>query len=88
VWQFVAQLDILRGDDQAPPNAPRNHPAWGALAFRSETAVERMLERLESVGLLRARVLEHGGAVLDLTSAGQAALQNPAVLDERIQLPT
>jgi len=47
-----------------------------------------MLERLESVGLLRARVLDHGGAVLDLTSADQAALQNPAVLDERIQLPT
>jgi ATP-dependent DNA helicase RecQ len=79
---------ILRGDDQAPPNAPRNHPAWGALAFRSETAVERMLERLESAGLLRARVLDHGGAVLDLTPAGQAALQNPAALNELIQSPT
>jgi DNA-binding PadR family transcriptional regulator len=47
-----------------------------------------MLERLESVGFLRARVLDHGGAVLDLTSAGQAALQNPALLDELIQPPT
>jgi superfamily II DNA helicase RecQ len=55
------------------------------LAFRSATAVGRLLDRLESGGFLKARQLAHGGVVLDLTSAGKAALQNPAALDDLIR---
>jgi len=70
---------ILRGDDQAPASA-RSKTGFGALAFRSEAAVGQMLDRLERGGFLQPRRLDHGGVVLDLTPAGQAALQNPAAL--------
>jgi ATP-dependent DNA helicase RecQ len=71
---------ILRGDAQTPSSA-RTNPAWGALAFRSETAIGQMLGQLESDGLLRARRLEHGGTTLELTPAGRAALQDPTALN-------
>jgi ATP-dependent DNA helicase RecQ len=86
-WGRVSLVRILRGDDKAHPGAEplhekaRDHVGFGVLAFRSKTAVERMLNLLESGGFLRARRLEHGGVVLDLTSTGKAALQNPAALD-------
>jgi len=89
-WGRRSLVRILRGDAKAHPRAQplhekaRDHAGFGALAFRSNTAVERMLDRLESRGLLRARRLEHGGGVLDLTPAGKAALQNPAALDEMV----
>jgi len=51
------------------------------LRFRSETAVDDLLRRLVGAGLLRARQLEHGGVVLDLTPAGRTALQDPALLE-------
>jgi superfamily II DNA helicase RecQ len=44
-----------------------------------------MLDRLESGGFLRARRLEHGGVVLDLTHAGKAALQDPGALDDLVR---
>jgi ATP-dependent DNA helicase RecQ len=74
---------ILRGDPQAPDKA-RQHDDLGALAFRSETAVGHLLDRLESGGFLQARRLDHGGAVLDLTPTGKAAIQDPAALDRLI----
>jgi ATP-dependent DNA helicase RecQ len=76
-WGRVNLTRILRGDRQAPP-AARDNPAWGALAFRSETAIGQMLDRLEGDRLLRARRLEHGGAMLELSPAGRAVAQNPA----------
>jgi ATP-dependent DNA helicase RecQ len=39
---------------------------------------------LESGGFLQARRLDHGGVVLDLAPAGEAALQNPTVLDSLV----
>jgi len=54
---------------------------FGALAGRSETALGQMVDRLERAGFLQGRTLEHGGMVLELTPAGQAALQDPAALD-------
>jgi len=86
-WGRVSLVRILRGDEKAHRHAQplhekaRDHVGFGTLAFRSKTAVERMLDRLESGGFLRARRLEHGGVVLDLTPAGKAALQDPAALD-------
>lgn len=89
-WGRRSLVRILRGDAKAHSRAQPlhekapDHAGFGALAFRSKTAVERMLDRLENRGLLRARRLEHGGGVLDLTPGGKKALQNPAALDEMV----
>jgi ATP-dependent DNA helicase RecQ len=86
-WGRVSLVRILRGDAKARPGSQplhekaRDHVGFGVLAFRSKTAVERMLNLLESGGFLQARRLEHGGVVLDLTPAGKAALESPAALD-------
>ncbi len=90
-WGRISLLRILRGDEKAHPSArplherARDHVGFGVLDFRSETAVERMLKRLEDGEFLKARQLDHGGIVLDLTPAGKAALQNPAALDSLIR---
>ena len=79
-WGRRNLVRILRGDPQAPDKA-RHHEDFGALAFRSATAVGHLLDRLEHGGFMQARQLDHGGVVLDITSTGKAALQNPAALD-------
>jgi len=83
-WGRLSLVRILRGDPQAPDKA-RHYEGFGALAFRSETAVQRMLERLEHGGFLQPRQLDHGGVVLDLAPTGKAALQNLAALDSLIR---
>jgi superfamily II DNA helicase RecQ len=86
-WGRASLVRILRGDDKARygkrslHEKARDQAGFGALAFRSRIAVERMLNVLESGGFLRPRRLEHGGVVLDLTPAGKAALQDPTALD-------
>ncbi len=86
-WGRRSLTRILRGNDRMRPGGHSLHreasesAEFGALAFRSRTAIERMLARLESGGFLQARSLEHGGVVLDLTARGEAALQDPAELD-------
>jgi len=86
-WGRFSLVRILRGDVKAHPGAgplhkkARDHAGFGALAFRSRTAVERMLERLESGRFLKPRQLDHGGVVLDLTPTGKAAQQNHTALD-------
>jgi superfamily II DNA helicase RecQ len=79
-------VQILRGSSGAPEKG-RESPAWGALRFRSETAVQDLLRRLVGAGLLKARQLEHGGVVLDLTPAGRAALQDAALLEPLLFRP-
>jgi superfamily II DNA helicase RecQ len=92
-WGRQTLVRILRGDDsvwrgRGPlPESARDNPCYGALSFRSDTAVGRMLDRLESGEYLRARRLEHGGVVLDLTSTGKTGLQDPAILDSLIHPP-
>jgi ATP-dependent DNA helicase RecQ len=85
-WGRYSLVRILRGGTARPDAHPlheeaRGHVGLGALPFRSETAVKHMLDRLEGGGFLRARRLDHGGVVLDLTPRGKAALRNPAALD-------
>jgi len=86
-WGRFSLVRILRGNDKARHGTrplhekARDQAGFGTLTFRSKTAVEHMLDHLEHGGFLQARQLEHGGGVLDLTPAGKAALQNPAVLD-------
>jgi ATP-dependent DNA helicase RecQ len=89
-WGRISLVRILRGSDRARPGGQplhekaRDHTGFGTLAFRSRTAIERMLDRLESGGFLRARRLDHGGVVLDLTPAGRTALRNPISLNSLV----
>lgn len=82
-WGRVKLTYILRGDAQAPAGAS-NNPTWGALAFRSDTAIGQMLDRLESGGLLRTRRFSQTGGVLELTPAGRSALKDPTVLGKLV----
>ncbi len=83
-WGRASLTHILRGDSKAPERA-RADEGFGALAFRSQTAVEQLLGRLEQGGFIQPRQLEHGGAVLDLTTRGRAALQDAELLDSLIK---
>jgi ATP-dependent DNA helicase RecQ len=86
-WGRRSLTRILRGDATGHQREqPLNQRAcgsacFGALSFRSDQAIERMLDRLESGEFLRAQRLDHGGVVLDITPAGRAALKDPAALD-------
>ncbi|HUV91135.1 MAG TPA: RecQ family ATP-dependent DNA helicase, partial [Anaerolineae bacterium] len=88
-WGRHTLVRILRGDDREHPGtrslqeSARGNPHFGALACCSQSAVKRLLARLEQGGFLEARHIDQG-VVLDLTRAGRAALQNPAALDELV----
>lgn len=71
-WGRQTLTQLLRGDAQTPPQA-RTVPGFGALAFRSESAIAELIRELETEGLVQGRLLEHGGVVLELTKAGRAA---------------
>ena len=79
-WGRRNLTHILRGDAKAPARM-HTHPSFGVLAYRSAAAIGQLLAQLEHVGLISARQLDHGGAVLELTAAGRAALENPAELE-------
>ncbi|MCP4544562.1 MAG: RecQ family ATP-dependent DNA helicase [Chloroflexi bacterium] len=89
-WGRRSLTRILRGDDKERPGGQALHTkarasaGFGALAFRSNAAVGRILDVLESGEFLRARQLDHGGIVLDITPVGQAALQDPTTLDSLV----
>ncbi len=70
---------ILRGSPEAPGPA-RSLPGFGELAFRSQTAIGHMLERLVKAKLLCRRELPHGGVMIELTPAGRHALNDPSAL--------
>ena len=78
-WGRASLSNILRGSTRAPEKG-RKSSQWGALAFRSQAAVDKLLDRLVVAELLRPRQLRHGGVVLDLTPAGRAALKDPTRL--------
>jgi len=89
-WGRRTLCRILRGDLRPHPRAKplhtkaREQDEFGALSFRSKSAIKHMLERLEHGGFLEPRQLDHGGVVLDLTPAGRAALEDPSALDDLI----
>jgi ATP-dependent DNA helicase RecQ len=78
-WGRANLTHILLGNQRASTRA-RDASQWGALAFRSRTAVGNLIDRLLAGGLLRTRKLGHGGETLLLTRAGRAALDDPARL--------
>ena len=79
-WGRQSLIQILRRDPAAPERGQKSED-WGALAFRSQTAVAGLLDRLIAAGMLATRRLEHGGIVLDLTPAGRKALGDVRGLD-------
>jgi ATP-dependent DNA helicase RecQ len=89
-WGRYTLTRILRGDDKVRDGRHSLHEKacaqaeFGALSFRSTTAVRRMVEGLEHAGFLEPRQLEHGGVVLDLTGRGRAALEDPSALAELV----
>ena len=85
-WGKWSLVRILRASDRAPEKG-RALDAYGALRFRSQAAVEALLERLLHRGLLSTRTLDNGGVVLELTPSGRAAIKNPGVLDALIPRP-
>jgi ATP-dependent DNA helicase RecQ len=59
----------------------REQAEFGALAFRSQTSVGHLIDRLLHNGFLQERKLENGGIVIELAPEGKAAMQHPAKLD-------
>ncbi len=86
-WGRQTLLRILRGEGEArygrrPLQAEAVEQAeYGALSFRSRTAVKALVEGLEYAGFLEPRQLGHGGVVLDVTTKAAAALEEPSLLD-------
>lgn len=85
-WGQASLINILRGSPRAPEKG-RESSAWGALAFRSESAVSGLLDRLIAAGYLHRRQLDHGGGVLDLTPSGRAALKDQSRLKTLVSKP-
>ena len=79
-WGRYSLIQILRRDPTAPERGQKSED-WGALSFRSQSAVGGLIDRLTAAGMLAPRRLGHGGTALDLTPAGRAALEDERKLD-------
>jgi ATP-dependent DNA helicase RecQ len=77
---------ILRGQADAPPSA-RGGMTFGALAFRSDGALSRMIDTLLGAGLLEQRRLAHGGVMIELTPSGRRALGDPSLMSALLARP-
>ncbi|MBN1246562.1 MAG: RecQ family ATP-dependent DNA helicase [Anaerolineae bacterium] len=75
-WGRYNLVLILQGNPKAPAKA-QGYPGYGSLSFRSRTAIEDLIDRLEQAGFLAPRELDNGGTVLDLTPSGHAVLRTP-----------
>ncbi|MBN1874503.1 MAG: RecQ family ATP-dependent DNA helicase [Anaerolineae bacterium] len=77
-WGRATLTSILRGE----ADAPGQHDAeFGALAFRSNTAVGKLITLLEEGNFIAPQTLSHGGVSLQITPAGRAAMKDPTCLD-------
>ena len=72
-------LWLLRGDPRAS-DWLTGKPGWGALGFRSESALKRLVQELEREGHLARETLEHGGVTLRVSDKGREALGGAAPL--------
>jgi len=79
-WGWRSLLGVLRGDASMQERAGQS-PGFGALAFRSEAAIQSMAKKLLAAGLLVEEELSHGGKVLGLTAEGRRALTNDSALE-------
>lgn len=82
-WGRANLTYILNGNRRASSRG-QSVSQWGALAFRSPTAVGQLIDRLLGGGLLQSCQLDHGGAALKLTPAGRTAIDDATRLDSLI----
>jgi ATP-dependent DNA helicase RecQ len=81
-WGRANLISLLCGDRRRASDAAQNSPAFGKLAFRSATQLDKMVASLADGGWLAEKKLSHGGMVLELTRKGHAALENPELLEK------
>jgi superfamily II DNA helicase RecQ len=75
----------LRGINRAP-DWTKKLEQYGALSFRSRSALNGLVDRLLDAGMLSNSQLDHGGTVLTVTNQGRSALQHPASLAKPLGL--
>ena len=86
-WGQGNLIWILRGRAEAPSSAHAN-AHFGALAYRSGSAIQKMIARLIGAGFLQRCQLDHGGEMLKLTTAGRRASEDPSMLSALTSRPT
>ncbi len=69
-WGKVNLVAVLRGDVSVGERGQKSS-VFGALTFRSETALGKLIDRLIGDGMLRSVGLSHGGFALELTNEGR-----------------
>jgi len=79
-WGRASLTSIMQGNAEAPETT-RRHKDFGALVFRSKTAIGKLIQTLEQGGFIQTQTLSHGGVTLTITPRGQAALEDRALLD-------
>ncbi|MBP8292145.1 MAG: RecQ family ATP-dependent DNA helicase, partial [Caldilineaceae bacterium] len=69
-WGPRTLARLLRGDEAASPNAQRS-PSFGALAYRSETAIKHLVEAMKAAGLVEGAMLDEERSLVQTTPAGR-----------------
>ncbi len=78
-WGRANLASIMRGEPDTPP-AAQAQPDFGALRFRSKSAIVALIARLEQEGFIRAETLDHGGVVVKITPKGRSAIEDRTLL--------
>jgi len=69
-WGPRTLARLLRGDEAVSPNAQRS-PSFGALAYRSETAIKQLVESMKAAGLVEGAMLDEERSLVQITAAGR-----------------
>ena len=83
-WGRARLTAIMQGDSEVPDSAKR-HKDFGALAFRSKSAIGSLIKNLERGSFIQQKHLNHGGIALEITPPGRQAMINGNLLDDLIQ---
>jgi superfamily II DNA helicase RecQ len=78
-WGRRTLVYLLRGDEKAGERAQRAK-AYGRMNFRSESALDSMIERLIHAGCIEEIPLSHGGVALAISETGRSGLADPEQL--------
>lgn len=72
-WGRRKLIGLLRGDIEADAQA-QNTSVFGKLSFRSENALDKLIDHLIADHLVMAKTLSHGGVALGITPRGRQQL--------------
>lgn len=72
-WGRRGLIYLLRGDEKANERGQRSK-AFGRMNFRSESALDRMIDQLIADSAIAESTLSHGGVLLTITEQGRAML--------------